>query len=224
MLLLAFGSSVVDNVFGVLSFFLFPFVDVHRSIKPCIIVLQIITLSGIRFFIYHKVIQVVFSSLGWSSCSPLGLCRFDYHRIPLSGFSGPSVWILACDPQCLSPFQFRCMSAFFHQLLSRFFFVYSISSSGLSFWLAVLSSSPSNEILLSWSYQPCVLSSSRVSSLISSSRMSFSPGSFLFLYFLCVWMMMSRSILRCAVRNIFFVFFCCCRYSEEPFNAQRPLM
>ena len=34
------GTSVVDNVFGVLSLFS-PFVDVPRSNKPCIIVLQI---------------------------------------------------------------------------------------------------------------------------------------------------------------------------------------
>ena len=46
---LLLGSSVVDNVLGVLSFFLFPFVDVHRSDKPCIIVLQVVTLSGLRF-------------------------------------------------------------------------------------------------------------------------------------------------------------------------------
>ena len=50
----------------------------------------------------------------------------------------------------------------------------SFQSSTLSSWLAVLSSSSSsNEILLSWSYSSCVLSSSRVSSLISSSRMFF---------------------------------------------------
>ena len=33
---LLLGSSVVDKVLGVVSFFLFPFVDVHRSYKPCI--------------------------------------------------------------------------------------------------------------------------------------------------------------------------------------------
>ena len=46
-----------------------------------------------------------------------------------------------------------------------------------------------------------VLSSSQVSSLISSSRLSFSP-SFFRLYFLFVWMM-SRSILRWVVRSMF---------------------
>ena len=47
--MLLLGSSVVDNVLGVLSFFLFAFVDVHRSDKPCITVLQVVTLSGLRF-------------------------------------------------------------------------------------------------------------------------------------------------------------------------------
>ena len=85
-------------MFGEVTFFLFPFVDVLRSHKPCIIVLQIITLSGLRFFISHKVIQVVFPSFGWSSYSPLGFCRYDKAQIPLSGFSGPSVWVLGGDP------------------------------------------------------------------------------------------------------------------------------
>ena len=76
------GSSVVDSVFGVLSFFLFPFV-----------VLQIITF-------------VVFPSFGWSSCSVFSLCRYEKPQIPLNGFSGPSVWILGGYPQGLPPFQF----------------------------------------------------------------------------------------------------------------------
>ena len=60
------GSSTVDNVSTVLSSFLFPSVHVFRSNKTCIIVLQIITLSGFSFFIFHKIIQVVFPSFGWS--------------------------------------------------------------------------------------------------------------------------------------------------------------
>ena len=68
--------------------------------------LQIITSSGFGFFIFHKLIQVVFPSFGWSSFSPLSLCRYDKPRIPLIGFSGPSVWALGGDPQGLSPFQF----------------------------------------------------------------------------------------------------------------------
>ena len=67
---LLLGSSVVDNV---LSFFLFPFVDVDLCYKPSIFVLQVVTSSGLRFSPSHKVIQVVFPSLGWSSCSPLSL-------------------------------------------------------------------------------------------------------------------------------------------------------
>ena len=105
LLVVVSGASIVDNEFGVLSFFLFPFVDVLRSDKPCIIVLQIITLSGFSFFIFHKVIQVVFPSFGWYSCSPLSLCRHDRSRIPLGGFSGPSVCVLGVDSHGLSPFQ-----------------------------------------------------------------------------------------------------------------------
>ena len=35
LLVVGSGSSVVDEVFGVLSFFLFPFVGAHRNNKPC---------------------------------------------------------------------------------------------------------------------------------------------------------------------------------------------
>ena len=44
--------------------FLFPLVDVFRDNKPCVVVRQIITLSGFGFFIIHKFIQVVFPSFG----------------------------------------------------------------------------------------------------------------------------------------------------------------
>ena len=120
---LLLGSSVVDNLLGVVPFFLFPLVDVHRSDKPSIFVPQIVTSSGLRFFPFHKVIQVVFPSLGWSSCSPLSLRRDDESRIPLGSFSGPSVWIWGGDPQGLSPFQFllcfnpTCDVVFVHRLL-----------------------------------------------------------------------------------------------------------
>ena len=67
------GCSVIVDVFGVLSFLLFPLVDIFRDKKPYVIVLQIITSSGFGFFILHKFIQVVFLSFGWSSCSPLSL-------------------------------------------------------------------------------------------------------------------------------------------------------
>ena len=79
------GSSIVDNVSGVLSFFLVPLVDVIHSNNPCIIVLQIVASCGLRFFIFHRVIQVVFPSSGCSSCFPYSLCRYDKPRIPLSG-------------------------------------------------------------------------------------------------------------------------------------------
>ena len=47
-------SSIVDDVFSEWSFFMFPFVDVFRSNKTCIVVFQIITLGGFRFFIFHE--------------------------------------------------------------------------------------------------------------------------------------------------------------------------
>ena len=84
-----------------LSFF-FPFEDVHRSNKPCIVVLQIITLRGLSFFIFRKVTEVVFPSFGWSSCSPLGVCLYDHLRIPLDSFSGPSFLAPLHFQLCLS--------------------------------------------------------------------------------------------------------------------------
>ena len=51
---LLLGSSVVDKVLGVVFFFLFPFVDVHRTDKPCTIVLQVVTSSGLRFFFFQS--------------------------------------------------------------------------------------------------------------------------------------------------------------------------
>ena len=77
------GSSVIDNMFSVSSFLLFQFAVIFRSNKPCIIVLQIITLSGLSFFIFHKLIQVAFPSLGWSFRFPLSCCRADKSRAPL---------------------------------------------------------------------------------------------------------------------------------------------
>ena len=76
-----------------------------RSNTPCINVLHIITLSGFLFFIFHKFIQVVSPSFGWSSCLSLRSRRCDNSQIPLSGFSGPSVWVLGGDPEGLSPLQ-----------------------------------------------------------------------------------------------------------------------
>ena len=123
LLVVASGSSIIDIVFGVLSFFLLPFVDVLRSNKPSIIVLQIITLSGLRFFISHKVIQVVFPSFGWSfllSCQSLS--------------TGPSVRILGWRSASLvaisssSVFQPNlrcCMSAFFISIFRASFYAFN---------------------------------------------------------------------------------------------------
>ena len=100
------GSSVIDNVFGVLPFFPFPFVVFFRSNKQCIFVIQIITLSGFSFCISHKFIQVVFPSFGRSSCSPLSLCRDDASCLPLGSFSGPSFLALCDNSESLAIFQF----------------------------------------------------------------------------------------------------------------------
>ena len=76
-----------------LSFF-FPLVDVFRSNKHCIFVFQIITWSSLSFFIFHKLIQIVFPHLGWSSCFFLSSSRGD--------------WALGGDRKGLSPFQSLC--------------------------------------------------------------------------------------------------------------------
>ena len=70
-----FGSSVIDKKLSVMSFSLFLLVDIFRSNKPCFVVFQIIILSGLSFIIFHKLIQVVFPSLGCSSYFPLSSCR-----------------------------------------------------------------------------------------------------------------------------------------------------
>ena len=89
-------------------FFLFPFIDLFRSSEPCIVVFQVITLCCLSFTNYHKLLlQVIYPSLGWSSCFSWRSRRHDKSsRIPLSNFPGPSVWALGGDPEGLSPFQF----------------------------------------------------------------------------------------------------------------------
>ena len=155
-------------------------------------------MSGIRFFIFHKVIQVVLSSLGWSSCSPSGLCRDDESWIPLGSFSGPSFLALCSNSeslarlQCLLSFTAVCDVVCQHFFVSffRVFFMYSIQSSRSSSWLAVLSSSSVLVVFIICAvYYLSILASFVVTNLFFSR--------FLLLYFLFVWMM-SRSILRCA--------------------------
>ena len=76
------GSAEIDNMFSVLLFF------------------QIITSSDLSFFIFHKLIQVVFPSLvlveminpGW---------------VPLGNSSGPYFLFLRGDSQGLASFPFR---------------------------------------------------------------------------------------------------------------------
>ena len=100
-------------------FFLFPFKDLFISSEPCIVVFQVVALCCQSFFIFHKLVQVTFPSLSWSSCFSLRSPQYDKSRIPLSGVSGPSIWALGGDREGLSPFQFLCVSVFFHQLVSR---------------------------------------------------------------------------------------------------------
>ena len=107
VLLLVFGScSSVDKVLGVVSFFLFPFVDVHRSYKPSIF-------SPSRYFEWPPFFLLSQSHSGRLPISWLvfllsieSFCRDDESQIPLGCFSGPFVWIWSGDPQSLSPFQF----------------------------------------------------------------------------------------------------------------------
>ena len=51
--------------------FLFPFIDPVCSSEPCVVLFQVITWCSLSFFILHKLIQVVFPSLGSSSCFSL---------------------------------------------------------------------------------------------------------------------------------------------------------
>ena len=67
---------------------------------------QTTTSSGLSFFIFRKLIQVVFPSLGWSSCFPLSSCRDDEFWVPLSNSSGPSFLALCGNSQGLTPLQF----------------------------------------------------------------------------------------------------------------------
>ena len=104
---LLLSSSVVDKVLGVVSFFLFPLVDVHRVVTS-------------HLFLFSKSllrVASVFSPFTKSFRSSSHLLaglpalhrvfrRDDESRIPLGSFSCPSVWIWSGDPQGFSTFQF----------------------------------------------------------------------------------------------------------------------
>ena len=163
--------------------------DIARSLlRPylphVLLFLQIIALSGFGFFIFHRFIQVVFPSVGWSSCSPLSLSRDTESWIPLGSFSGPSFLALCSNSDSVAPCQFSLS-------LDRVCDVYVSSFSSVSFVFFTYSIQYS-ESFLSRSYSSCVLFEY--------------PRLFRlhFLYFLFVWMM-SRSILRWEVRSIFHV-------------------
>ena len=132
------NSSAVDTVLRVLFFHSFP---IHRSFcsnEPCIVVVQVTTPCSLSFFIFHKLIPVIFRCLGWSSCCSLSSSRYDQSWVPLGDSSGPSIWALDGNQQGLSPFQFLlsfdpilgcCMSALFSSASLALLFMYSIQSS-----------------------------------------------------------------------------------------------
>ena len=132
--------------------------------------------------------------------------RHDKCQIPLSGFSGPSIWTLhESSAGYVVISVFFCVPIIFVMLCVSIFssgspvlhFMSSIRSCNSSSWLGVLSLSSSNEMLLSRSCLSCVLSSSQESSLISWFLMSFLSKSFLFFFFV---FLLKRNIMR--VRSI----------------------
>ena len=161
-------------MFSVLCFF-FPFVDIFAQQQAMYYVSQIITLSGLSLFIFDKLFQAVFPSLGWSSCFPLSSCRDDKSWVPLGSSSGSSFLALRGNSQGLARCHFLlCLDKFVMLYVSIFSSASLdyIQSSNSCSWLDVLSVSFSNEILLFRSHSSFVLSSfldSLVASLISLS-------------------------------------------------------
>ena len=164
------GSSVISNVFGVLSLSLFTLVNVFRDNKPCVIVLQIITFEWLQF-LHLSQIHSSRLSIFWL----VSLLSFE----SLSGFHSVAVLVHVsglrvairracrhCSFFCFStPFAMLCVRILPAASLALLFMCSSQSSKSFS-WLVVLSSSSSNEILLSWSYSSFVLCSSYPSPLI----------------------------------------------------------
>ena len=113
-------------------FLSFPFIDLFRSSDPCSVVLQVVNLCCLSFFIFHKLVQLIFPSLGWSSCFSLRSRRYDKSRIPLSGFSGPSVWLWVAIRRACRHFCFCCVSTQFVMLCVSIFSRFSLcTQSGL---------------------------------------------------------------------------------------------
>ena len=101
------------------------------------------------------------------SCSPASLCRDDESWVPLGSLLVHIFLLCVAIRRGWRHFKFLCVWTQFVMYVSMFsstsfvlLFMCSIQSSGSSSWLDVLSSSSSNEILLSCSYSSCVLSSS----------------------------------------------------------------
>ena len=187
-------SSIVDNVFSVLSFFLFPFVDFFAAASQCIIVVQ---MSGDSTCL--PIFWLVF-------LLPSSVCRDDESWVPLGSFSGPSFLALCGDSESLAPFQFilsldpNCDVACWHFLISFFRVSFSCIYSNLQIRLLGLLCCPHHHRMIFC----CLGRIHRLYCLLLEypRGMSFPAHYFLFLWFLLV-SMMSRSILRWVVRSIF---------------------
>ena len=156
-------------------------------------------MSGLRCFIFHKVIHVVFSSLGWSSYSPFCLCRYE-PQIPLSGFSGSSVWALGRAPQGVSSFQFLlCFNQICDVVCHQFFTSFVLAS--------VFQFNPVCQTVFLACCAVFIIIERITTVLVFSIFADFFVMnvfvSKLFLSFLFFVWMMSRSTLRWVVRNMF---------------------
>ena len=158
-------------------------------------------MKGLRCFIFHKVIHVVFPSLGWSSCTPFCLCRFDEPQFPLSGFSGSSVSALGRDPQGVQPFQFLLCFNQICDVVCHQFFTSFVLASVFQF------NSVCHTVFLACCAVFIIIERNTTVLVVFSIFADFFVMnvfvSLLFLSFLLFVWMMSRSTLRWVVRNIF---------------------
>ena len=120
-------SSVIDNVFDALSFFLFPFVDVFRNNKPCIIVFRSLLTNSFK------------STSHLLACLPVSLCVLVDMMSPAFHSAASLVhlsWLCVAIRRAWHHFNFLCVWTqsvvlyvrIFRQLLSCFL-KYSIQSS-----------------------------------------------------------------------------------------------
>ena len=225
------GSSIIDNMLRVLSFFLF---TIHRHFSQQ---------QAMLLFFWGHYFWVVWVSSSFTNsfkssshllaglpASLLSSCRDDKScpsaalLVHLSG-----LWV-AIRRACRR-FRFLCVSTQFCVVVCQHF-----SSTSLALLFMCTQSNLRIPLLglmcflyhsrmrycdLGNIHRVCCFSSF-VSSLISSSWRSFPPQSFwfVFLSFLFVWMV-RRSILRCVVRITLFVFLCCSPYVPSTIHCCR---